>query len=204
MGSLSEGSKNSSLRKDRKISTESAGKICHSAPGRVNVMSSDHIMRLMVQVTSRCNFVVPLVSPSAPMAMYNFGPVGEQQLVARQKQLANIIYTEIGHYSTFRKVGSKIINPAFTDQVGTLDRYAQEEPIAEFAEGRLEICLGRPVFDAETQSIIVPNTTNGHTFSFSMACSSDLSSSNTKKSLAAIHDLSWSVSQSMGVTQSFP
>ncbi len=124
--------------------------------------------------------------------------------MARQKQLANIIYTEIGHYSTFRKVGSKIINPAFTDQVGTLDQYAQEEPIAEFAEGRLEICLGRPVLDAETQSIIVPNTTNGLTFSFSMACSSDLSSSNAKKSLAAIRDLSWSVSQSMGVIQSFP
>ena len=51
-------------------------------------------------------------------------------------------------------MGSKIINPAFTDQVGALYRYTQEETIVEWAKGRLEVSLGRPVLRPKTASVM--------------------------------------------------
>ena len=100
------------------------------------------------------------------MAIYNLGPSGEQDQL-RIERTTYDMNTKIRRSGTFGKVGSEVVNTAFTDQVRTLGGYTQEECVAEIAKRRLEVRLGRPVLDSKIRSTTVRNTIRGLTFSFS-------------------------------------
>lgn len=100
---------------------------------------------LIAQVTSRCNFVVPLVTPFAPIAIYNFGPDWQTNISDPLRGEWMLRRTKIRCDSTLGEMCSEIVDATFTDHVSTLHWHTPEKRIIEFAESRFEVSLWRPV-----------------------------------------------------------